>query len=200
MPKVQKLKMSTALSKIAPKVQSQMFRKRLIDRGLIASGWLSRIPHPNGKDLKITVGEVWDLHVRDHLPTVTESTRVNKIFRCSKFLPPLFEIRMCEMTPQVVTELVRLNLEDARAHPSHRRWNFRKELKDLRSVLQWHIDTVDFQCANPVKQHHYKLAVVREIPRRERQISIEQFQTFLSYLPEFYKKLCTAQFLGLPAA
>jgi integrase len=33
-------------------------------------------------------------------------------------------------------------------------------------------------------------------PRRERQISLVQFQNFLAHLPEFYQKLCTAQFLG----
>ena len=172
------------------------FRKRLVDQSLIYSGWLSRIPHPNGKDLKITVGRVWELHQRDHLPTVTESTRVNKIFRCSRFLTPLFNIRMCEMTPQIVTELVRLNIEHARIKPSKRRWNWKKELKDLSSIVRWYIDTIDFQYANPVKQHHFKLAVLREIPRRERQISIAQFQTFLAHLPDFYQKICKAQFFG----
>ena len=196
MPKAKKLKDPTSSLETDAKLQSQMFRKRLIDAGLISTDWLGRIPHPNGKDLKITLGEVWTLHQRDHLPTVTESTRVNKIFRCSKFLPPLFDVRVCEMTPQIVTELVRQNLEAAKIKPSQRRWNFKKELKDLRSIVQWYTDTIDFQCANPVKQHHYKFAVVREIPRRERQISIEQFQRFLSHLPDFYQKICTAQFLG----
>ena len=196
MAKSRKLKQATSSPDSDTKLRSLMFRKRLIDASLITTDWRGRIQHPNGKDLKITLWDVWSLHMRDHLPTVTESTRVNKIFRCSKFLPPLFEIRMCEMTPQIVTELVRLNLETAQLKPSLRRWNFKKELKDLRSLIQWYTDTIDFQYSNPVKQHHYKLAVLREIPRRERQISIEQFQKFLSHLPDFYKKLCTAQFLG----
>ncbi len=89
-----------------------------------------------------------------------------------------------------------MNIEASRAKPSIRRWNFRKELKDLRSILSWFTDSVDFQYSNPVKQHHYKLAVLREIPRRERQISLQQFQKFLSHLPDFYQKLCKAQFLG----
>ena len=137
------------------------FRMRLINQGLLSSGWLSRVKHLNGKDLRMTVREVWMLYKKDHLPTVSDSTRINKDFRCSKFLPPLFEIRMCELTPQLISEFVRYNLEGLRAKPSVRRYNFEK---DFQSISRWHTDNIDFQYANPIKQHHFKLAVVREIP------------------------------------
>ena len=103
------------------------FHMRLVNQGLIASGWLSRVKHPNGKDLKITVRDVWELYKKDHLPTVSASTRINKDFRCSKFLPPLFDVRMCELTPQLISEFVRYNLESLRAKPSVRRFNYKKE-------------------------------------------------------------------------
>ena len=187
--------MASVTAHLTTKARFQPFHKQLTDKGLLSSGWLGRIPHPNGKDHKITVKEVWDLYRTDHLPTVTESTRVNKEFRCAKFLQPLFDIRMCELSPQLISELIRFNLESEKLKPSVRRFNFQKELRDLKSIVRWYTDNIDFLYANPVKQHHYKLAVVREIPRRERQISIEQFKLFLSHLPDFYKALCLAQFL-----
>ena len=119
----------TEVTNAKPRPDQSNFRMRLIDQGLISSGWLSRVKHPNGKDLKITVGNVWELYKKDHLPTVTDSTRINKDFRCSKFLPPLFDVRMCELTPQLISEFVRYNLEGLRAKPSVRRFNFKKELK-----------------------------------------------------------------------
>ncbi len=179
----------------SPLPDQSNFKSRLIDRGLISSGWLSRVKHPNGKDLKITVRDVWELYKKDHLPTVTESTRINKDFRCSKFLPPLFDVRMSELTPQLISEFIRYNLESLRAKPSVRRFNFGKELRDLKSITRWYADTIDFLYATPIKQHHYKLAVVKEIPRREREITIEQFKLFLGHLPELYQKLSKAQFL-----
>ena len=171
------------------------FRERLVNQRLISSGWLSRVKHPNGKDLKITVRDVWELYKKDHLPTVSASTRINKDFRCSKFLPPLFDVRMCELTPQLISEFVRYNLEGLRAKPSVRRFNFKKELKDFQSISRWYTDNIDFLYANPIKQHHFKLAVVRDIPRKQREITVAQFQLFMTHLPEFYKKLVLYQYL-----
>ena len=189
-------KVPPVLSIPSTKIRFQAFHKQLINKGLLTSGWLSRIPHPNGKDHKITVKEVWELYQRNHLPTVTESTRVNKVFRCEHFLPPLFNVRMCELTPQLISEFIRFHLEAVKIKPSQRRFNFQKELRDLKSIANWYTDTIDFQFANPVKQQHYKLAVVKDIPRRQREITVEQFQQFLANLPEFYRQLCIAQYLA----
>ena len=187
--------MSQLKQPLAAKSQ-HTFHRTLIEKGLISAGWFSRIAHPNGKDHKITVQEVWELYKKDHLPTVTESTRVNKTFRCEKFLPPIYAIRMCELSPQLISEFIRFNLESEVLKVSRKRFNFQKELKDLKSIARWFTDTIDFQYACPIKQHHYKLAVVREIPRQQREITVEQFQLFLSRLKEPYSDICVAQYLA----
>ena len=138
----------------------QTFHRNLLEKGLVRSGWLGRVTHPNGKDHKITVKEVWELYKKDHLPTVTESTRVNKTLRCEKFLPPIFNLRMCELSPQLISEFIRFNLEAETLKASKKRFNFQKELKDFKSVARWYTDTIDFQYASPIKQHHYKLGAV----------------------------------------
>ncbi len=187
MPKVLKPSLATP--------PSQTFHKQLEAKNLLPSDWLGRIAHPNGKDQKITVKELWELYQADHLPTVNESTRVNKEFRCSKFLPPLYGLRLCELTPQVISELVRFHVEPAKLKQQSRRFNFSKELKDLKGVLNWYCETIDFLYANPIKQHHMKLSIVREIPRKEREITVDQFKKFQSHLSTFHQKLSTAQYL-----
>ena len=188
--------MSKLTQPVPSKILFQVFHRNLIEKGLVCSGWLGRVAHPNGKDHKITVKDVWDLYKKDHLPTVTESTRVNKMFRCEKFLPPIFDLRMCELSPQLISEFIRFNLESETLKTSKKRFNFQKELKDFKSVARWYTDTIDFQYASPIKQHHYKLAVVKEIPRQQREITVEQFQLFLSHLKAPYKDICIAQYLS----
>ena len=174
--------------------RAQSFRKRLVEAKLIDSGWLARSRAPNGANRKLKFIDVWQHYQKDHLLTLTEAARVLKQFRCTRFLPPLFELRMSEMTPQVISEFIRSSKEQALLKPNSHRFNFEKELRDLRSIFNWHKDNIDYQFVNPVNSSHYKLAVISEIPRVERQISLEQIQKFLSHLPDFYRDVATMAF------
>lgn len=176
------------------KTQAASFRKRLIAEGLVSSRWLFRFQNPNGINRKITVFDIWELYKRDHLSTISESARVLTIFRCERFLPPLFEIRLCELNPQVISEFIRYSKEIQSKKTTSRRFNFEKELKHLRSMLNWYRDTIDFQFVNPVKPNHYKLSVIVDKPEKQRQISVEQLQLFLSCLTPFYHDLAVIQF------
>ena len=174
--------------------QAQKFRQQLIDAGLLSSRWLLRFQQPNGSNRKMTVLDAWEQYQKDHLPAISEAARVLKVFRCERFLPPLFGLRMCELTPQVISEFIRYSKELAARRGGSQRCNFDKELKDLRSLFNWYRDSIDFQFSSPINRTHYKLAVIREIPRQQRQISVEQLQLFLAQLPEFYRDLATMQF------
>lgn len=174
--------------------QSKIFRQRAIEAGIIFNRWSMRTRQLNGCNHKMTILDVWEQYQKDHLPAISEAARVLKVFRCERFLPPLFGLRMCELTPQVISEFIRFSKEKATGRNGSQRCNFDKELKDLRSIFNWYCDSIDFQFANPIKPTHYKLAVIREIPRQQRQITVEQLQLFLGQLPEFYKDLATIQF------
>ncbi len=172
-----------------------VFKTRLLELGLISqSHWFTRDSHRNGNNRKITVTELWQLYQNDHLTTISEAARVLTVFRCVRFLPPLFKLKLSDLNPQVISEFIRFSKEAAMKKEKSRRFNFDKEIRDLKAMLNWYRDSVDFQYANPVKQNHFKLAIIREIPKKNRQITIRQFQTFLSYLPEFFHDLATVQF------
>ncbi len=169
---------------------SLAFKKRLLELDLIPqSHWFKR-QCSNGNNRKITVNDLWELYQKDHLTTISESACVLTVFRCVRFLPPLFEIRLCDLNPQVISEFIRFSKEIATQKQKSRCFNFDKEIRDLNAMLNWYRDSVDFQYANPVKQNHFKLAVIREIPKKQRQITIQQFQTFLSHLPDFFSRPC----------
>jgi integrase len=186
-------KMEGAFSSAEEK-STQQFRHQLIDAGLISAPWLLRFQQRNGRNRKMTVFKVWEQYQKDHLPAISESARVLKIFRCERFLPPLYGIRMCELNPQVISEFIRFSKDQVAKRAHSQRSNFDKELKDLRSILNWYRDTFDFQFASPINRTHYKLAVIKEIPKQQRQISVEQLQLFLGELSEFYRDLATIQF------
>ena len=173
---------------------SKDFRKRLAEAELITSGWFSNVKNPNGTNRKLTLKEVWHAYRRDHLPTITESSRTQKIYRCYRFLPPLFGLLMYQINPQILSEFVRFSKERAAKKLKKQRFNFERELRDLRSIFNWYKSTIDFQFVNPINSTHYKLSVISEIPKVERQISVEQFQRFLAELPDFYRRIATVQF------
>ncbi len=170
------------------------FRKRLTEAKLLDSSWFKQGDGPNGSNRKFSLKEVWFLYQTDHLPTISESARLSKKYRCDQFLPPLYNIKMHELTPQVISEFIRLAKEEEASKSLKRRFNFERELRDLRSILNWYIATHDFRFVNPVNSRHYKLAVIRDIPVVQRQISQVQIQKFLNQLPDFYRDVATMEF------
>ncbi len=165
---------------------SQAFKKRLIELDLVPqTHWFAR-QGSNGDNRKITVSDLrstksvnlLDLYQKDHLTTISEAARVLTVFRCVRFLPPIFDLKLCDLNPQVISEFIRFSKEIALQKQKSRRFNFDKEIRDLKAILNWYRDSVDFQYANPVKQNHFKLAVIREIPKKQRQITLSNFKLF----------------------
>jgi integrase len=170
------------------------FRDHLVKAGIISSSWLLRFQEPNGADRRITVKDVWLRYCRDHLPTISESSRHLKTYRCERFLPPLFPMRMCELTPQALTEFIHFTKANYVQRSPSKKCNFDKELKDLGSIFKWYQDMLDYRFAIPLRPSHLKLGVIAEIPAKNRQVSIEQFHQFLAGLSDFYRDFALLQF------
>jgi integrase len=167
------------------------FRKLLSGMQLLPNLWLSSSKSRNGTNGRITFGKVWECYRGDHLPTISEGSRLLKVYRCERYLPPLFFLRMAEINPKIISEFVRFKRND-KLHP--KKCNFDKELKDLKSIFNWYRDLVDFQFINPVKPAHFKLGVVSEIPNKRKEITSEQLRLFFGFLSLFYRDLAIIQF------
>jgi len=73
----------------------------------------------------------------------------------------------------------------------HKRHSYEKEVRDIKCLINWHIENFDFGFKNPVKRFHFDLATLAEIPERERRIRPEEIQKFLNALRGMYKDIGT---------
>ncbi len=167
------------------------FLKVLREKGLLTNFSLWKRDHLNGNNNKITVHEVYQNYKDTHLPTISESSRVSKIARCNRFLKPIFDLKMANLNPQIISEFIKFS--KAPFNEKSRRCNFHKELKDMKSMLNWYIDNFDFTYANPIRVSHMKLSEISPTPDRERKINIEQLKLFMSNLKPFYRDMAMIQ-------
>jgi integrase len=168
-------------------LKQKKFKRPSQSFGLIGSDYF------NGVDKKITLGEVFEKYKSLHLSTLSDSSRSVKTRRCQNFIRPLSEIKMIDMNPQLLSEFI-IFMKENHQVLSSKKYNYDKQIKDLKSIFNWYIDTVDFRFSNPVKKHHLKLGIIEEIPEKERQISEEEVKLFFAALPSFYRDLAMIQF------
>ncbi len=149
----------------------------------------------NGVDHKVTLREVWEKYKTLQLPTLSEAARVNKQARLERFLGPIWEMRLCEFTPQIISEYL-VWAKEHYIQTNSQKYNFLKETKDFRSVLSWYCEQFDYKYVNPIRPMHRKLGVMKECPVKNRKITLEEMQAFLGELPHMYYQMAVCQFFG----
>lgn len=147
----------------------------------------------NGSNGKIKVKEAYEKYQKLHLPTISESARQKKIYRMDRFLLPIMQMKMAIFTPQFVAHLIQFWKVTYEKHQIISRFNWDKELSDVRSFLNWYRDTLDFKFQQPVKPFHRKLSVMKEIPFKKKIISPEEIKLFLSKLSSIYQDFALMQ-------
>ncbi len=165
------------------KMQSGLFGRLFSEKNL------------NGIDHKVTLREVWEKYKNFQLPTLSEAARVNKLSRMERFLGPIWEMKMCELTPQTISEYLVWAKENY-IQTSSKKFSFTKETKDFRSVLSWYIEQFDYKYVNPIKPMHRKLGVIQECPTKTKKITLEEMRSFLSELPPMYYQMAVLQWFG----
>jgi integrase len=150
----------------------------------------------NGSHYTWTLFDVYQKYCDLHLPTVTEATRVKFIERADRFFLRLFNEPISTLTPERISDhlkYVKLNYVQS---PCTKRYNFQRELRDLKGVFQWWGDQYDFKFKNPVRPFHKALSVMEYCPEKERVISTDETMQFLSAFPvhSLYHDIAVTQF------
>jgi integrase len=145
----------------------------------------------NGRDFEITVKEVYERYLLGPLKDLGAYQRYTKTNRMNRFLPPIFSVRLCELTPEVISNL--LERHKLAADTTYGRCDFREELKHFKSILNWYKNSVDFAFNVPITTYHYKVTV-RERDNKKRAISIDDFVRFTNALPWQLQRLAKIQF------
>lgn len=145
----------------------------------IFSQSITSVETPNGRDQKITFGDVLGLYKADEFSGLDDTTRHKKELRGAHFWPGIMSVPMCRMNPIVVTN--HLKHMKLLIDKKSKRCNFEKELKDLNRIFVWYSenqDYGDFSFQNPIKKFHKKFGVVKDIEPINKNMSIDQLQSF----------------------
>lgn len=146
----------------------------------------------NGRDQMITVREVYERYLKGPMQTFASYSRYKIPKRMERFLPPIFSLRLCELTPEVITDLI--SVSEASINPTYGRQSFREELKYLKAMLNWYRSEKDFTFAVPITKYHYRSSVEAKISRRK-YLPVEDVARFIGHLPEELAIMAKLQFL-----
>jgi hypothetical protein len=91
----------------------------------------------NGSFYTWTLQDVYLKYCDHHLPTVTEATRVKFIDRADKFFAPLFNEPIATLRPERISEHLKFVKATYVQSPCTKRYNFERELRDLKCVFGW---------------------------------------------------------------
>jgi integrase len=109
----------------------------------------------------------------------------------NRFLPPLFSVRMADMTPEVITKLI----EDSKltAQDTYGRTSFREELKVLKAIFNWYANERDFTFKNPVTNYHKKISDIRPSNKKRKILSPSEVVRFIDCLEEPFQTIAVIQ-------
>jgi integrase len=116
--------------------------------------------------------------------------------RMEKFLTPHLGEPMAYMTPEKIANIINYAKSNYIQGPCSKRYNFHKELKDLNAVFRFWMDHYDFKFTNPVRSFHAQIAVMEDIPEKDRKISMEETMKFFKALEKstIYQDMAIMQF------
>lgn len=145
----------------------------------------------NGRDEIITFGEVYNKYLEGPFQLLGIYAKHKYPQRMSRFLPPIFSVRMFDLTPEVITNLLNHSKNDV---ANDRRCNFNEELKILKSILNWYKSEKDFTFTIPVTKYHKKIGEIKPVEEKDKVLSLEQFLKFSENLKEPFKSMAIIQF------
>jgi integrase len=152
-----------------------------------------------------TLKDVWEKKVDKHFPFLAISTQV-QWHRRYKLLKRLEHLQMHQITPMVVTEWLsdcvkyfKSDDYNLLGRGNARRSNMRNELNMLKTIFNWYIESEYFekeshQASLPVKKHHYEKGKIRELPIKDKAISVQDAIKLFEAFKQPFRDLAMLQF------
>ena len=125
--------------------------------------------------------EVWKKYCELGLVTVSYSTREVRMSQLS-FLKGLFPIPMNRMSPQVISQHIIKQREEALRSKNGRRFSFDNEINTLKTVFNWYREEIDFKFINPVLKKHRVLGRIKEKKMKAKKMEPQELLLFLDAL------------------
>jgi integrase len=150
----------------------------------------------NGRNKNLTVEDVANLYCKGRIKLLGRRAQYQMKNRLDAFLPPLYSVRLCELTSEVITEhLEQEKLKLELKGGSSRRCSFNEELKHLRAVLNWYREEKDSTFSVPITKYHKKISEIRKPKKKEKVLPPEKVFQFLENLSEPFYSLALVQYV-----
>lgn len=146
----------------------------------------------NGRDELITMRDVYEKYLKGPLKKFGVYSQYKIPKRMERFLPPIFSVRMAELTPEVISEL--LMYAESNASKTYGRMNFHEELKYLKAMLNWYKSEKDFTFSIPITKYHYKNSVIQQKEIKRKYLSLDEVVAFMDKLPMDLRAMAEIQF------
>lgn len=148
--------------------------------------------YSNGRDKEVDFGTVYQKYQEERMVLLSEYTQYKKELRANNFFSNLISIKMCGMNSRVVIGHLKL-MKEYTAEDS-RRCNFDKELKDLNAVFEWYRKEIDPTFKSPITKTHYLFGKIKDVEKKKKDMTLDQFMSFISHLKEPFQTLALIQF------
>lgn len=152
-----------------------------------------------------TLDEVWLAMQKLHFPKLSESTKQVWIRRYA-LLQDLGHYCMHEITPSKLNEWIEkwvhfYKSEEWQSGGSGRgaRCNLKNEINLLSTIYNWYKQEDEFleeskSVLNPVRSRHKDMSFIKDIPRKNKKITVEEAFRFFSALNPLYRDLAMVQY------
>ena len=148
------------------------------------------IPDKKAKDPLIS--EIWERYKEAVFPSIERSSVETKLYR-SGLIEDLFDYQTSEITPRLIDDIIRKAKATSTKNGHKKRYNFDKEIDELKVLFNWYRENDDYKFASPVLKRHYDIGKIRDIPERNKKMKPEEFLLFLASL----KQTCDVLFYDL---
>ncbi len=146
----------------------------------------------NGKDVRFTFKEVWEMYCVQYLPSIQPRSAVEVVKRGRVFFLPILDIKVSKITSEVIDKLVVVSVENhLKSHNRKKsiRMSFDLELKTLKAVLNWYRENYDAMFIVPVVKRHYIAGRIKQKSlKKKRKMSIAQTMSFFDCIDELFWK------------
>lgn len=150
----------------------------------------------NGTDQRFSLGQVWELYKEQFLKSVEPQTWDDRMKFAKDFFPDLLNVKMVELTPEVIDAFMQKKAKEAKIINNPRRFNFDNDLKCLKAILNWYKENYDGMFVLPILKRHYIQGIIKKKPLgKKKKMSLEQVILFLnSFDSQFWKDFAEFQF------
>jgi integrase len=150
----------------------------------------------NGIDRSITIEEVFHEYKHHRICSLGKSQQYKKELIIKNFFKQLMDFKLCYFNQDVLIKYLKLKVDQAKIN-SPQRYNFDRDLKEIKAMFNWYKAIKDNSYTCPVTRYHYELGVVRPKNKKELKITLLEFSELIDSFTdkqELFQDMAIIQF------